>query len=274
MNAALASKAMLHDFEKRQDSVVLHNAKRLAFSLLVTGSNYSSMSEMLLWNDIIPLFERTFNRARNEVVEKILGMATEFCSKYKEKMTINSTIAMDRSWSHRRNANECVLEFVDLSQKNNVDFEFPTKDNHSITGDYTGSSNGMEIDCLKKMIKRWKNNNKVISYSNDRDGKTKNVMKEMSWVIAEIIDLNHAMKSFRTSFTSFNKATKMLHGLKEKWLYFFEGFDLQRRYHIGAKREILDEYRLSFYRRPPQLFSTWFNKGMARNFQGTCQRSA
>lgn len=140
INAALASKAMLHDFEKHQDSVVLLNAKRLAFSLLVPGSNYSSMSEMLLWNDIIPPCERTFNRAQNEVVEKILEMATEFCSKYKEQITTNSTITMDGSWSHGRNANECVLEFVDLNQKKIVDFEFPSKDNHSITGDYTGSS--------------------------------------------------------------------------------------------------------------------------------------
>lgn len=183
---------MLHDFEKRQDSVVLHNARCLAVSLLVTGSNYSSMSEMLLWNDIISLCKRTFNRARNEVVEKILEMATEFCSKYKEQMTTNSTIAMDGSWSHRRNANECVFEFVDLNQKKIVDFEFPTKDNHSITGDYIGFSNGMEIDCLKKMIKRLKNNNKVISYSHDRDGKTKNVMEEMGLVITEINDLNHS----------------------------------------------------------------------------------
>lgn len=216
------TKAILHAFDQRCMAVALQNAKRFAFSIIVTGSNYSAVSELLLWNDIIPPSQRTFNRAQIEVTNLIIQMARESCAKYKALMKPHSCISMDGSWAHRRNASNCVLDFFDQSQKKIVDFEFSTKDNHSITGDYTGSSNGMEIDCLRKMATRWIGNPNVEFYSHDGDGKTHNVMREIGWEIKELNDINHTLKSFKRKFEAFNKATKSLHGLKGRLFSFLK----------------------------------------------------
>lgn len=100
-------------------------------------------------------------------------MARESCANYRSLMIPGSTTTMDGFWGHRRNSNQCVLDFIDSTQKKIVDFDFSMKSIHKLKGDYDGSSNGMEIDCLQKMIPRWKEDTTVIAFSHDNDGKTR-----------------------------------------------------------------------------------------------------
>lgn len=197
-------------------------AKRLAFSIMVTGNNFNSVSELMLWNDIEIPPERTYLRAQKIVTEEIIKMAQDSCKKHRESMVPNTTLSMDGSWSHRRNSNECVLDFIDLMQKKIVDFEFTTKDNHSLDGDYDGASNGMEIECLIKMIPRWKNDEKVVSYTHDNDGKTRKAMQDHGWNIKELNDINHSMKAFNRKFTAFNQIQRVLYGLHDRLARFLK----------------------------------------------------
>lgn len=50
LEVARVVKTTLH--EPNEHSEVYINAKRLAFSILVTGESYSAIAEVLMWNDI------------------------------------------------------------------------------------------------------------------------------------------------------------------------------------------------------------------------------
>ena len=99
------------------------NAVRFAFSILVEGASFSTIESVFLWNDIKTPSAATFYRAQKIVFQEILRLSGESCSHFKSMMNENSTIAVDGSWSHRRNAKECAVVFVNSMQNKFVDFE-------------------------------------------------------------------------------------------------------------------------------------------------------
>ena len=69
-------------------------------------------------------------------------------------MEDNSAISMDGSWGHRRNATQCVVEWIDSRSKKIIDFECSERKNHRFAGDFVGSAQAMEVACNKKLIER------------------------------------------------------------------------------------------------------------------------
>lgn len=179
-----------------EPSHVIDNSMPFVFSVLEEGTNYELVSRVFLWNDIKIPRRSSFYRAQRIIAPTIIEMANESCLKYKKLMTPESIITMDGSWGHRRNSLQCILESIDSRQQKIVDFAITEKDNHILKGDFVGSSNSMEIGCLKKLIARWKNDPNVISYTHNNDRKAMVFLESSEWVITEILDTNHTIKSF------------------------------------------------------------------------------
>lgn len=204
------------------------NAKQFTFSILVTGLNYKSVSECMLWNNIHPPSSHMFYEAQREISPILTSMARESCDAWRESMLSGSIIALDGSWSHRRNAARCMVDFIDARTNKVVDFEVVLKSGCRIEGNYSGPSNGMEREALRRMIPRWQTDQRVIGYCHDNDGKTRKTIRDFGWNITEFLDRNHLMKSFDRTYDKFEHK-KLLRGLKDRlrhWMLILLGEDI------------------------------------------------
>jgi hypothetical protein len=116
---------------------------------------------------------------------------------------------------------ECVVVFVDMRLNKIVDFEIIRKTNGKCYGDYSGSSNGMEVEALRRLILRWKNNANVTGYVHDSDSMASKAIREAEWRIDEFFDPNHISKSFDRKWAKSEHAH--LRGLQmkiRKWFNF------------------------------------------------------
>lgn len=137
-------------------------------------------------------------------------------------MAPDSCIAFDGSWSHRRNADHCLVDFIDTKSRKVVDFEIITKTGKS-RGTFEGASNAMECAGLRELIPRWRDDARVTHYVHDKDGKTRSLIREMNWQVTELIDQNHLMKSFRRKFQKIKvKSECKLFGLQARLERFFQ----------------------------------------------------
>lgn len=202
---------------------------RFAFSIIVNGCSFTDGESIFLWNNLLPPSQSSFYRAQKVVSEKIIEMATESCRYWKNKLLPNSCIAFDGSWSHRRNAMHCLIDFIDTRTKKVVDFEVVSK----MDSDFNGSSNSMECFGLRKMIPRWIDNKKVTHYVHDNDAKSRKLIRELGWNVEENIDLNHYMKSYRRKFDKYKELSPTkFRGIKLKLERFFQSL-----MHLDATEE-------------------------------------
>lgn len=126
------------------------------------------------------------------------------------------------SWSHRCNANHFLLDFIDIRSGKVVDCQILSKLGNK-NERYEGPSNCMEIEALKLMILRWKDDCRVTQYVHDKDSKTKKAIEEVGWNIEEMIDTNHCVKSFKRKFNRIKvKSSTKLYGLKAPLERFFQ----------------------------------------------------
>jgi hypothetical protein len=78
-------------------------------------------------------------------------------------------VGIDGLWNHRRNGSAHLLDMVDVGGGRVVDFEMIQKTTASGRGNYQGSSNGMEVEALKRMVKRLEDDQKVAIVVTDED---------------------------------------------------------------------------------------------------------
>ena len=136
-------------------------------------------------------------------------------------MLPNSCVGFDGSWSHRRNADHCLVDFIDTHTNKVVDFEVVTR-TRARGGEFSGASNAMECEGLRRMIPRWRDFARVTAYVHDKDAKTRKIISESGWQIEEKIDMNHLMKSFRRKFKKFQaRSPTKFRGIKGKLESFF-----------------------------------------------------
>jgi hypothetical protein len=93
-------------------------------------------------------------------------------------MNPGSSIDFDGSWSHRRQAKECVAVIIDYMTRKVVDYEITQKTKRGRPGNYTGSSSGMEVEAFRRLITRWKGHSKVVGYVHDCDSKASCAIRE------------------------------------------------------------------------------------------------
>lgn len=198
-----------------QDETARLNAEQFTFSVIVEGLNFRALERCMLWNNIIPPSAHLFYEIQAAMIPILVSLARKSCDKWRASMPPDSIISLDGSWSHRRNAARCMVDFIDAERKKVVDFEFLEKTSSRVKGNYDGPSNGMETEALRRMIPRWRDDRRVIGYCHDNDGKTRKTISDFGWNITEYLDRNHLMGSFDRSYNKFEKR-RLLWGLKEK----------------------------------------------------------
>lgn len=135
-------------------------------------------------------------------------------------MTEGAVVGFDGAWSHWRRAKECVVILIDCKTKKIVDFEIVTKAKHDCPGNYVGSPNGMELAGLKKIIERWKFDERVVGCVHDNDSKATKAIQDAQWRIDQFFDPNHVVKQFERRWASC--PTKHLRNIRSKLLLWFK----------------------------------------------------
>lgn len=139
--------------------------------------------------------ETTFYRAQKIVCDVLNDMAKTSCDNYKNQMPNADGIEFDGSWSQRREAPFCFVQFISTSLKKIVDYEIVSKKIN-----YEGPSNQMEGAGLAKLFARWMTNPKVTKYVHDGDVKATKIMKDMGWNILEANDPGHLLKNIKKAY--------------------------------------------------------------------------
>lgn len=128
----------------------------------------------LLYNDILPPTKAQFYACQQMLIPIIEKLAREVCKKIADEMQDGFYIRYDGSWSIRRNASHCLVEF--MNEKGQIiDFEYMSRIKCTIlrveTG-YFAPSNNMETILVEELANRWKNNQRVKDFVHDGDLKT------------------------------------------------------------------------------------------------------
>lgn len=221
------------------------NALRFTFSILVTGCTFTQGELLFLWNDIWPPSKTSFYEAQKRIAQLILNFAKQSCRYWRSLLPAKSIIAFDGSWSHRRNADFCLVDFIDVATGRVVDFEIISKKYGE--NKFTGPSNAMEVEGIRRMIPRWINDKRIIAYVHDKDSKSRKLINQLGWNVTEIIDSNHAVKSLRRKFQKIKvKSPTKLRGLK---------LPLERFFHCLLKLDVTAEEKKKYWMNVEQHFS-------------------
>ena len=148
-------------------------------------------------------------------IEKVIHQhAVQSTLKNARNISNETILSFDGSWSHSRNASQCIGTFVDLSNKKIVDYHIAENDSYWNKGNYKGYPQGMETECFRNMASRWIHNDKVIGICQDNDNDHGGILKELGWNIRIYVDPNHNFKHFK------NRLKKLL--MKNKNLRIIE----------------------------------------------------
>jgi hypothetical protein len=179
---------------------VIQSTMQFAFTISVNGGRYSQTFQIMSYCNIIVPGERTYYRAQSTVCRAIVAFPLESCREWRDNLPLDSVIAMHGSWSQRRNDLHCVVVFIDANSGKVVDFEILEKPISFTDGHYFHSSNGMEVEGIRRIVNRWRANqalnSKVVAYLHDRDGKTGKLLTKIWPGKRELLGLNNVMKSF------------------------------------------------------------------------------
>jgi hypothetical protein len=195
------------------------NARKFAFSVLTSGANFAKVSDVFLMHGIILPSRSRLYAVQKEFFGPIRDHCLKQCQHWREQMAYESVVAFDGAWSHRRCAKECIVILIDCGQKRIVDFEIVLKSKPGVVGGYDGSSNGMELFGVQKIIQRWKGDPKVRGCVHDNDSKATKAIADADWHIEQMYDPNHIVKQFERRWNSCN--TRLLRGLHAKLLMWF-----------------------------------------------------
>jgi hypothetical protein len=164
--------------------------------MLVAGMTYTAIATFLLGIGVIPFSATAVYAAQVILGPGIVAFARKVCPRNRAAMKENATVGIDGSWNHRRNGSAHIIDMIDTDSGRVVDFEVVERPNHRRKGNYRGSSNGMEVETMKRMIHRWEDDRKVRTIITDQDSKLGKVIRESRWNVNHEFDANHAKKSF------------------------------------------------------------------------------
>jgi hypothetical protein len=87
------------------------------------------------------------------IVPIIIAFARKIAGENHDKMRPQAVVGIDGSWNHRRNGSAHLLDMFDVGSRRVIDFEIVQKATASGRGNCQGSSNGMEVGALRRMVK-------------------------------------------------------------------------------------------------------------------------
>jgi hypothetical protein len=115
------------------------------------------------------------------ILPEIVAFAKKVTTESREKMRLQAVIGIDDTWNDRRNGPVSILDMVHVGSRRVVDSDVVQKGNASGPGDYQRSSNGMEVEALSRMVKRWEDDQRVAVVVTDQDSKIAKVIRESRW---------------------------------------------------------------------------------------------
>lgn len=99
---------------------------RFVISVARCGMNRAQADEFCYSNDIIPPTKNQFYLCQGQLIPIIEMLARQCCEEERKKIVGPYIISYDGSWSSRRNATHCIVEF--MNQRNKiVDFDFMSR---------------------------------------------------------------------------------------------------------------------------------------------------
>jgi hypothetical protein len=109
-------------------------------------------------------------------------------------MKLPAAVDPDDSWNDRRNESAHVFDIVEFESRGVVDFEILQRTNASGRGNQR-SGNGMEVERMTRMVKRWEDDPKEAVAVSDDDSETTKLIRESRWNVRHECDGNHAKKA-------------------------------------------------------------------------------
>jgi hypothetical protein len=109
-------------------------------------------------------------------------------------MKPRAVVGIDGESNHRRNRSVHILTIVDVGGGGVVGFQIFQKITAPGRGNCQGSSNGMEVEALRRIVKREEDDQKVAIAVTDQDSEMANVIRESSWNVGRKSDANCAKK--------------------------------------------------------------------------------
>ena len=180
-------------------------AKRFAFSIIVTGSETTKAIDLFLWNDIsLPFTKSELYNEMKVVCDAIIKFGNESMMKHFNNIQQNSIISFDGSWEHRRNSNRCLTTVIDQSTQKVVMACIKSSKVSINSPDYCKVPQNMEVESIKTMIPYLRQNKNIIGYVHDNDAKTRKALFTENWHIFEYLDPGHSMKSFDRKLQKYN----------------------------------------------------------------------
>ena len=134
---------------------------------------------------------------QKKIEEIIHDEAIKSIKKYQSLIVSPTILGFDGSWSHKRNAPQCVSAFIDLSSKKIIDYHIIEKDNLWQKGNFSGFPQGMETECFQVMAKRWHKNPYITSICQDNEIDHGGILKKLNWKVNILVDPNHNFKQFK-----------------------------------------------------------------------------
>lgn len=212
-----AARAALIRLRKHQSDFKIVNTLRFCFAILVEGESYGSISRVFRWNNIEPPPPSTFYEKQKIIIDLMEKYVKESINFWRSQMAPNTIIAIDGSWSHRRNAPKCLVDFIDTNNKKVVWYEILEKGTGKSKGNFEGASNMMEVAGVERFIDEFKGTPEIVGYVHDNDAKTSAAFREKDWNIEELLDRNHLKKAFHRKLSKTGKLLRGLHERLEKW---------------------------------------------------------
>jgi hypothetical protein len=167
-------------------------------------------------------------------------------------MADKAYISFDGSWSHKRNAKECIVVAIDISRNLIIDYEVVRKAKNGVPGNYIGASNGMEVAALKGIIARLQSDPRIIGYVHDSDSKATAEIQRSGWNIEEFFDPNHISKCYDRRWAKANRSRLNGIGLKlKRWFNFLIHADYDDSKKVQLWRNAVEHFKGNHKHCPP-----------------------
>lgn len=190
---------------------------QFVLSMYITGLPLTTAFMFCIMNQGNPPTKHQVYKKQPYIVNTLYNMAKMITLDNFLKIQPKSVVAVDGSWSQRRNAPFCIIDVIDIKRHQIVAFDLEMKSVRGRKGNYEGPSNQMEAVGFKKIIPLLKSNPNIEKIVKDGDVKLSKLIREAEWSIDELHDPNHMLKKFPKIFAKYNKLSKgKLGGLKER----------------------------------------------------------
>ena len=183
-------------------------------SVLSEGLSFATAERLFAKNNISVCSEKTFYSILDKLRSIIIEHANRSCYINYLNMNMNSILAFDSSWAHRRKSMQCFGALIDTYSDKIVAWK--------VIEDSNISPQGLEIEVLKSM-KNIYLDERVCGHVQDGDVNTLKLIQNWKESICIYMDPNHIKNKFQRILQSFNeRADNCFQPINDKLIRFFQ----------------------------------------------------